>query len=351
MSAPERVLWKKVATRNLSFLFVDYVLTSYPSMERKVGTALRHNLVIGENGLVTIYRDKDDVQHSYDLIEQRAAPYHDAFLQYGETLEYVSTKLRKLIEDILKTTERDKICKLLWQFDTLFLEFMHYQLFFVYLGYAAHLPSVRNFVDIYQKRIEEYRMSTLYQEIDRLLPELFGKLHARLKDCAHWLTRKEIAEFIERGALPTSIIEERKKRYLRIQRDFEIADYPLARINEVLAAELGHMRKEVSDLAGSTAFPGKIHGSAVIVCSPRDYQKITPESVVVASMTVPDMVPYLTNVKGIVTNDGGTLCHASIVAREFRIPTVVGTECATEVFKDGDLVEVDANNGVVRKIK
>jgi len=53
----------------------------------------------------------------------------------------------------------------------------------------------------------------------------------------------------------------------------------------------------------------------------------------------------------IVTNIGGLTCHAAVISREFNIPSVVGTSNATQVFKDGDLVEVNANHGWVRKIK
>lgn len=52
-----------------------------------------------------------------------------------------------------------------------------------------------------------------------------------------------------------------------------------------------------------------------------------------------------------IIDEVGILCHAAIVSREFKIPCIVGTKFATKVFKDGDLVEVDADKGVVRKIK
>jgi pyruvate,water dikinase len=59
-------------------------------------------------------------------------------------------------------------------------------------------------------------------------------------------------------------------------------------------------------------------------------------------------MPALRRCVAIVTNFGGITCHAAIVAREFNIPCIVGTNEATEVIRDEDLVEVDANNGVVR---
>jgi phosphohistidine swiveling domain-containing protein len=53
----------------------------------------------------------------------------------------------------------------------------------------------------------------------------------------------------------------------------------------------------------------------------------------------------------IFTDIGGITSHAAIISREFRIPCIIGTKIATKILKDGDLVEVDANKGVVKIIK
>ena len=53
----------------------------------------------------------------------------------------------------------------------------------------------------------------------------------------------------------------------------------------------------------------------------------------------------------IVTNEGGITSHAAILAREYNIPCIVGTKIATQILKDGDMVEVDANSGLVRILK
>ena len=67
-------------------------------------------------------------------------------------------------------------------------------------------------------------------------------------------------------------------------------------------------------------------------------------------MTRPDYIIGIKKAAAIVTNEGGITCHAAIVSRELGIPCIIGTKIATEVFKDGDLVEVNANHGVVKKI-
>jgi pyruvate,water dikinase len=68
-------------------------------------------------------------------------------------------------------------------------------------------------------------------------------------------------------------------------------------------------------------------------------------------MTTPEFVPLIKLAKAIITNVGGITCHAAIVSREMNKPCIIGTKIATKVLKDGDLVEVDANRGVIKILK
>ena len=68
-------------------------------------------------------------------------------------------------------------------------------------------------------------------------------------------------------------------------------------------------------------------------------------------MTHPEFLPIMRQAKAIVTDEGGITCHAAISAREFKVPCIIGTKIATKVLKDGDMVEVDAERGIVRIIK
>lgn len=73
--------------------------------------------------------------------------------------------------------------------------------------------------------------------------------------------------------------------------------------------------------------------------------------ILVTVMTSPDFMVAAKKAAAIVTDEGGITCHAAIVSREMKIPCIIGTKIATKVLKDGDIVEVDADKGVVRKIK
>jgi len=67
-------------------------------------------------------------------------------------------------------------------------------------------------------------------------------------------------------------------------------------------------------------------------------------------MTSPDFMPVIKKCSAIVTNLGGITSHAAIISREFGIPCIVGTKNATEILNTGDMVEVDADKGIVRII-
>jgi phosphoenolpyruvate synthase/pyruvate phosphate dikinase len=72
--------------------------------------------------------------------------------------------------------------------------------------------------------------------------------------------------------------------------------------------------------------------------------------ILVAYETTPEVIFAMQKSGAIVTDFGGLTCHAAIVAREMKKPCIVGTKNATKIFKDGDMVEVDANKGIVRLI-
>lgn len=108
---------------------------------------------------------------------------------------------------------------------------------------------------------------------------------------------------------------------------------------------------QLKEVKGIRAFSGKVSGRVIIIRDLNDLKnKKVRNKIIVSLMTVPAFNPYLKKAKAIVTDEGGITCHAAIVAREFKIPCMVGTKIATKVLKDGNLVEVDATRGLVRKL-
>lgn len=108
--------------------------------------------------------------------------------------------------------------------------------------------------------------------------------------------------------------------------------------------------KECSEIKGQVAFPGKVKGIAKLVFGPQHNSKVKKGDILFSPSTSPQFVPAMKKAKAFVTDLGGVTSHAAIVAREMKKPCIVGTKHGTQIIKDRDLVEVDANNGVVKII-
>ncbi len=107
---------------------------------------------------------------------------------------------------------------------------------------------------------------------------------------------------------------------------------------------------KIIEFKGNSACPGKVRGIVKVCRGESELSKMREGDILVACMTQPEFLPALKKAKAVVTDEGGLTCHTAIVARELGIPCIIGTKIATKVLKDGDLVEVDANKGIVRKI-
>ncbi len=101
-------------------------------------------------------------------------------------------------------------------------------------------------------------------------------------------------------------------------------------------------------LKGTGASAGRARGPARVTLSPDDFARVQPGDIIVCPSSNPSWVPLFTIAAGLVTDTGGVLSHAAVVAREFGLPAVVGTGDATSRIADGRMVELDGTTGDVR---
>jgi pyruvate,water dikinase len=120
-----------------------------------------------------------------------------------------------------------------------------------------------------------------------------------------------------------------------------------------VGAALGHLfgvseaENTATVLKGLAVNTGSYEGPARLVDSPADFGRIQPGDVLVTRMTSPYFNVVLPLLGALVTDRGGQLCHAAIVAREYGIPGIVGTRDATATIPDGARVRVDGSTGEV----
>ncbi|WP_157721763.1 PEP-utilizing enzyme [Tumebacillus avium] len=105
---------------------------------------------------------------------------------------------------------------------------------------------------------------------------------------------------------------------------------------------------EATQIKGAAASQGVYTGQVRVVLHPGDFSKIQPGEVLVCKTTTPAWTALFSVVGAIITDAGGILSHAGTVAREYKLPAVLGTRVATTMFRDGQTVTVDGTQGVVR---
>jgi len=119
------------------------------------------------------------------------------------------------------------------------------------------------------------------------------------------------------------------------------------KIEDILSPQKG-----AKIIKGSIAYKGISTGLVRLVIDPKkDGAAFRQGEILVTGMTRPEFLSVIKKAAAFITDAGGILSHAAIIARELKKPCVIGTHVATRLLKNGDLVEVDANKGIIRILK
>lgn len=165
-----------------------------------------------------------------------------------------------------------------------------------------------------------------------------------------YLHISEISEALNDGRDFRSLVTERKLDFARwsttqppkyVGKLPDVQEHP-ADIDQLPALAAGG-----NMLRGASACSGKVRGPARIVHSIEDFARVQHTDILVCDSPNPSWVSLYAIVTGLVTDKGGVLSHAAVLAREFGLPAVVGTQFATRFIRDGQWIEVDGSAGTV----
>lgn len=216
--------------------------------------------------------------------------------------------------------------------------------------------KINALVDIFEEYFylhdlrKEMQMRATYS-LNLILFELSRRFGYKFTDLS-WAWPAEIETLIRTGKFNQEKALARKESFLTIvtedgTEEF-IGEEATLRRKQELAADI----EGIHDFGGVPASIGKVRGKVKICFGAADaIAKIEKGDILVASMTTPDFLPAMKKASAIITDEGGITAHAAIVARELKIPCIVGTKIATKVLSDLDLVEVNANHAVVTIIE
>ncbi len=176
--------------------------------------------------------------------------------------------------------------------------------------------------------------------------------HFRISvDMATGMTYKELVDSLEVATLAVGkdILRERTEQGYAYFTGPEHAVLVTGSAIGELEQACGAERREttITSLKGQSAFGGLVRGIARVISDRRRADELQPGEILVTVMTAPDFVPAMKRAAGIITNEGGILCHAAIMSRELRKPCIIGTKIATDAIRTGQMVTLDADTGTV----
>ncbi|MCK4589846.1 MAG: hypothetical protein KAT77_05350 [Nanoarchaeota archaeon] len=171
-----------------------------------------------------------------------------------------------------------------------------------------------------------------------------------------FMTHNEVKEMIDKKVMPITkeeIKDRRENGFACINLNDEYYFFSGRELKYLLAFYkefAGEEKVETDFLKGTAANGGFVKGVAKVVTNVNEFHKLEKGDILIANSTTPNYMPIMGKAAAFLTDEGGITCHAAIVSREMGKPCIIGLKKATKVFNDGDMIEVDANKGIVRKI-
>jgi phosphoenolpyruvate synthase/pyruvate phosphate dikinase len=210
-----------------------------------------------------------------------------------------------------------------------------------------------NFTSIWQ----DERKANVLQNIaylGKIIKEISRRLRIK-QELLYYLGSQEaltIKSFKELKVLKDKLVKRQRNTFVLIRNNKELISLP-EESEKILKLKQGLINKKSAQngaIHGSIANTGTAVGRVSICRGIESLSKVRQGDVLVTSMTRPEFMLALKKAAAIVTDEGGITCHAAIVARELNIPAVIGTKFATKILKDGMIVEVKGNHGIVNII-
>jgi pyruvate,water dikinase len=198
--------------------------------------------------------------------------------------------------------------------------------------------------------IDRMAQATLRRFVRRVGERLVERSVIEAPDDIFFLGRGEVPDLLRVPENRRAVVEARREVHAR-----QLASQPPRYLGqppeESSDSRFDVVRTSSTDsekLQGVGASAGLARGPARVTLSGADFARVQAGDIIVCPSSNPSWVPLFAIAAGLVTNTGGVLSHAAVVAREFGLPAVVGAGDATTRIADGRMVELDGTSGEVR---
>jgi len=330
-----------------TFVSCSYWGEQYDTMLRRIlGVGFKNTLFIHHRGTVSFFVPKQQ------------------FENFGRSMARLTEQDQKKATGILQKLKgnTDRILKIMDRLSNKIPTQKEYEEFKI--AFANHLPYhnfMKKTVDflpqlVLEKVMSKFKEARVYSEPVYSQTEVFFRgLADRISQKEKYksksltcLTAQELENYLHKRKLPVE-----KNLFERYQSSALFYDKKiyLSTGNDVKDIENSIIGNKLSnEITGFVAYKGIAMGTCRVIINPSHKKIFNRGDILITGMTRPEFLPFIKRANAIVTDVGGTLCHAAIISRELKIPCIIGTKIATRVLKDGDRVEVDATRGTVKKL-
>jgi len=342
--------WTQRWSGSYTFISCSYWGPQYFHVLKKIlGVNFAHTIFFHRKGTVDFYVAEEELHHLGRTIARKAARDSSLVKKYCRLIKNNTDLLNSAMADlegrIPTKLEYDKFLK-------------YFARHLAYHGFIKEPVDYLPPKDL-ERLLPYFQAARLYSEsvysnsekFFRNLAKTIGRKERVDKELLTCLTQTELEKYFNSRKLPSSAIL--KHRYNASCLYFKNGKLQLITGPEdVMKFEKSILASKLSTrkVNGVVGYPGIVKARCRVVVNPHGFHKFRAGEVLVTGMTRPEFLPLIQKCSAIVTDSGGILSHAAISARELKKPCVTGTLVATKIFKDGDMLKVDANNGTVRKI-
>ena len=216
------------------------------------------------------------------------------------------------------------------------------------------LADAQHLVPLREEQVAELTIAwpIMRRAVERIGEDLAGRGAIAEPDDVFFLSRDEMLTAMAGNA--SAAVDVAARRETLAQQARLVPPLVVGRVHPMLqkltdgmSGVLGAAPSEAAIVSGTPASPGRATGSVRVVRGPRDFDELQPGEILVAPLTAPAWTPLFHRAAAVVTDIGSAASHASIIAREYGIPAVVGCGDATARLKTGMRVIVDGTTGNV----
>ncbi len=351
--------WEKVWISKYSFTNIAIFGWHYfQSCQKLLGFNFSKIIIIYDKGSATLYRLKPDNEKFSKKLSMKMAKDINFVKKYCQKLKKIIIKMNNSY--FSKNINEKNSLKL-------FINFLkdYEKVTPLYIG----IYWAANRLDSQSKQYK------LLEETRKLSEPFFSKVESFLNNYFKLISEKHYLNIQQASSLfPEEILAILKGNDIKINKNtlnnrfnFSVLFFSEKSFKLILGSKAIKIKQELETkeekqnkkqlikenkvIKGAKAYGGLVRGEVQIVKSFNEIKKFKKNKILVTTSTRPDFLPAIKKAAAIVTEQGGILSHAAITARELKTPCIIGTKIATKALKDGDLVEVDAEKGIIKILK